>query len=122
MKYKITVLMNNTFNPQLIRARETGIPLVCTNMCITFRDDALGSFVHSDKPCNRNPPEMGFATDEFYLKRKRNAHYQIFRRFDNTIKLPSNAMLFEFETHALCTRGDSTAFSEAMLTGNKTVR
>lgn len=110
-------------NPQLIRlARETGIPLVCTNdVHYLSRDDALMQRILLCIQTNttiENPPEMGFATDEFYLKSEnemRALFPDIPEAFDNTIKIAEQCNVeFEFGNIKLprfnAPGGDSTAF------------
>ena len=110
-------------NPQIIRiARETGIPLVCTNDAhYLTREDAREQQVllciRTNTTVNE-PSTMAFETDEFYLKSEeemRALFPAIPEAFDNTVRIAEQCCLeFEFgrtqlpEFHA--PGGDSAAY------------
>ena len=110
-------------NPQIIRiARETGIPLVCTNDAhYLTREDARVQQVLLCIQTNttvNEPSKMAFETDEFYLKSEeemRALFPAIPEAFDNTVRIAEQCCLeFEFgrtqlpEFHA--PGGDSAAY------------
>ena len=92
-------------NPHIIRiARETGIPLVCTNDAhYLAREDARVQRVLLCIQTNTTvdePSKMAFETEEFYLKSEeemRSLFPAVPEAFDNTVKIAEQCRLeFEF--------------------------